>query len=455
MNKLSSQQRKLVYLGGIGLMVIPIIVLGGPATRDNTGGTLARLRDQHGLGEKTLGKVDPSSATMNLILLGLRGVATDLLWLQAIEQKKTKNWAHLRATVNSITLLQPHYIKVWDFQGWNLAFNVSAEWDAVEDRYYWVKEGAKFLRKGSQRNTEFSELYYWTGRILGHKIGRADEWRLFRRYFLNDPDPTSAAYPGGPDKELNPDGQDNYLVSREEYLIANQKEPVRGQHIEARILFRAKPAQSRLFYALVLQREGIFDEKGRQAWEDAYDEWTQVFGQEVFQSLRGVVRLDPTEDEILELAKERMAGQEDPSLEIALENVREDVIINQNMSNYRYWKRRSNAEKRGETEKAHRELFLAHQAFFQEGDVAKAQKLAETGLKIFEITYNKHFQKIKADEFAIEEVLRAVLLLRYCHKLQGTQMPEDFPLKHLWERWQSWVPEIDEEMRRQQQRVDN
>ncbi len=32
------------------------------------------------------------------------------------------------ATTESVILLQPHYIQVWRYLGWNLAWNVSAEW---------------------------------------------------------------------------------------------------------------------------------------------------------------------------------------------------------------------------------------------------------------------------------------------------------------------------------------
>ncbi len=153
MNNLTSQQRKIAYLVGMAVLLSPIIWLGMPSTGgDDKGGRLAELRQQYDLGESNLGDVDPASATMNLVLLGLRGVAANLLWMQLDEQKDTKNWAQMRATTESIIKLQPHYVDVWRFNAWNLAYNVSAEWDGVEDRYYWVKEGAKFLMRGSKRN---------------------------------------------------------------------------------------------------------------------------------------------------------------------------------------------------------------------------------------------------------------------------------------------------------------
>ncbi|HBN78298.1 MAG TPA: IRE (iron responsive element), partial [Planctomycetaceae bacterium] len=222
MNRISSQQRKLVYLIIIVLLLAPIVYFGAPGNGkdENSGGKLAQLRSKYDLGETSLGNVDPASATMNLVLLGLRGIASNMLWSQAVEQKSQKDWAGLRATVDSIVLLQPHFKQVWEFQGWNLAYNVSAEWDGVADRYEWVKEGAKFMMRGSDRNYKYPELYWESGRILGQKIGRADEKLFFRRYFLDDPNREG----GGPDPEVNPDGKDNYLAAKDWFEKANEVE---------------------------------------------------------------------------------------------------------------------------------------------------------------------------------------------------------------------------------------
>ena len=72
MNDLTSRQRKLLYLGGIILLFIPIILLARPpepalgkVVQPNPGGTLARMRVEHNLGESDLGNVDPASSTMN------------------------------------------------------------------------------------------------------------------------------------------------------------------------------------------------------------------------------------------------------------------------------------------------------------------------------------------------------------------------------------------------------
>ncbi|MBT4868342.1 MAG: hypothetical protein HON53_24810 [Planctomycetaceae bacterium] len=456
---LTARQRKLLYGFLIVVLTIPIIWLGRPATKDDSGGQLAGMRAEYKLGEASLGEIDPSSATMNLVLLGLRGIATDVLWIDAIEQKRTKNWGQLRTTVKSITLLQPHYIKVWDFQGWNLAYNVSAEWDAVAGRYYWVKEGAKFLQDGTSLNRDVPELPYWEGRIIGQKIGVADEWRYYRRYFKVDPDPQ---FQGGPDPEINPLGLDNYLAGRLRYLEANEKEAKPGvdQHIEARYLFRSKPAHSLIDFAMVQHREGVFGEVSKKAWEDAYVSWTEDFGREEYASLRGNsnmrIRMDTTDEELLAVARQNDVSPDEEN--IAVEALRRDVTSMQNIVNYRYWKRRANAEQQDTTVEAHRLLYRAEQAVFEENNLDEALQLVEKGLTSYNLAFNEYFQDIKGDEFAIEEALKGVLLLRYIHSLRGTTMPD--PAKYgstiglLWLSNQASVPQLEATMLRQQRGSD-
>ena len=48
-----------------------------------TGGNWLRLRSSYGLSQAELGQIDPASETMKMATLGLRGVATNLLWTKA------------------------------------------------------------------------------------------------------------------------------------------------------------------------------------------------------------------------------------------------------------------------------------------------------------------------------------------------------------------------------------
>ena len=430
MNRLTSKQRKMSYLAGIVVLLIPIIWLGRP----DEGGRLSQLRQVHDLGESTLGNVDPTSATMNLVLLGLRGVATNLLWMEHDEQKRTKNWAQMRATTDSIIMLQPHYLQVWRYHGWDLAYNVSAEWDGVEDRYWWVKEGAKFTMKGSIRNTKYAELYWETGRILGQKVGRADEWRFFRKFFKSDP---YEEFNGGPDPAINPNGDDNYITAKGWYAQANEVEVENGQHIMMRELFRSYPARSQLDYAVALQREGVFDEVARIAWQDGYNDWTQGFGKMIFQKPGCAIYLEADADDVREMAKTN-------NVEESL--IRKWLTSNQNVTNYRYWRMRAIAESEKETVTAHRLLYSGEQ-YFRTGELDKAFVDLSEGMRLFEAMLRRN-PGLLIDDLMAEEGLWAVMLWKKTHQLKGQPEPPNYPLKRLWDAEQRRMPNLNDRFNR-------
>ncbi|MFN0198061.1 MAG: hypothetical protein ACKVT0_15045 [Planctomycetaceae bacterium] len=438
MNRLTSQTRKLIYLILIVCLLVPITLLGMPSSSESgSGGKLSKLRTEHRLGESSLGQVDPASSTMNLLLLGLRGVATNLLWMEADKQKDTKNWAQLRTTVDSIILLQPHYPKVWIYQGWNLAYNVSVEWDAVADRYFWVKEGIKFLIKGSARNEDHPELLWHTGNFFGQKVGRADEWKQFRTYFINDPEPRLN---GGVDPELNPEIKDNYLVAKGYFLQANEAEEKNKdlQHIMADILFRHYPVRAQFDYPAALQREGTFGETTVEAWRIGYEEWTQIYGQETYDSPGGKVKLEATDDDI------KLLAQQDNVTELVK---REWVDRYQKMTNYVYWRSISQIERTEKMMQAHREMYLGKQAF-KESRNTEAKSLLESGMAKYAEIMSQN-PDMQVEENAIEEGLMAVLLWQHLYEIDGIAIPENYPLKPLWDQHQSRVPYLTNDFRRE------
>lgn len=438
MNKLSSKHRKLAYVIAIIILLIPVIWLGMPSTgEEGSGGELAQLRVKYELGESTLGDVDPSSASMNFVLLGLRGIATNLLWMDAKDYQERKQWAKLRSTVDSIILLQPHYMKVWDFQGWNLAYNVSAEWDAVEDRYFWVKEGIKFLNEGVKRNERYPELDWKIGNLHGQKIGRSDEWKLFRKFYKVDPD--TERYDGGPDPQINPERLDNYQVAKEKYLLANEKELKHKQHLQMRMLFRAFPWHAQFDYANAMQREGTFGKQRTDAWAQGFKEWTTIFGREEFMTPKGAIVLEWTDEDIKNLAKRDNVSEADK---------RHWTDRYQSTANYRFWRTRALSESEQDTIDAHKALYEGEVAFGN-AEFGKAQEQLEKGMALYDKVLAK-YPSLMADDLAIEEGLKAVLIWRYLYDLKGQPAPE-IPhqmLNQLWVKEQGRVPGLKEDLRR-------
>lgn len=433
MNRLSSRQRKIVYLCGILILLIPIIWLGRPGAGGDQGGSLAKLRTRYDLGENQLGKVDPTSAAMNLVLLGFRGIAADLIWLDADHNEEIKNWAELRSNVDAIIMLQPHFVKVWQFQGWNLAYNVSAAWDLVADRYYWVKEGAKFLKQGCVINGKIAQLPYEDGRIIGTKIGRADEWQYFRKYFKFK-DPNEDLFKGRPDPEVNPQGKDNYLAAKDLYFAANDLERKYPQSISMlEVLFRSYPFRSQLSYPDALQREGTFDEVSRTGWQEAFHEWVDIFGQEKYESQVGSFHLEMSPSEIIEQAR---------MLDADVGDYRRWVVQMQNETRYLYWKTRAAVEcaqikDTGDKEfcrmiDAHRLIYDGQQQF-KKGNLSTAQDMLIRGMSKYQQLLNK-YDVLGTDDESIEEAMSAVLYWQKIRKLQFQPIPDQYPLKALWDK---------------------
>lgn len=425
MNKLNSGQRKLVYIVSALVLLMPIYLLGEPsgAGADSPGGALAQLRHEHDLGESDLGEIDPTSVTMNLMLLGLRGVAVNMLRMDLDHYKDHKEWARMRSTTEAVITLQPHYVEVWRFLSWNLAYNVSAEWDAVPDRYYWVKEGGKFAQRGSRRNDSIPELYWESGRIWGQKVGRSDEWRQFRQYFLRDPD--TDRYGAAGDPEINRDQIDNYLVARKWYENGNIAEQTRDQHIMMRALFRSYPDRSLLDHADALQREGKFGPYTVERWKVALDGWTQNFGQDRFKSPGGEIFLEANEDDLRALAREQNFDAK--ALEAGL-------VLYQNVVNYRYWRTRARAEAEQETGEAHRLIYDGEQSYLA-GNLDEARDELFRGMNLFAALLQR-YPEFEDEDLSIEEGMWSVLLWKRILQLNGEPVPENFPLKPLWDKHQ-------------------
>ena len=452
MNKFSSQQRKFFYFGGIVLLFFPIVALGLPKSQEQKGGKLARLRAEHFLDESTLGDVPPEGATMNLVLLGMRGVATNLLWLDMLQQQKTKNWAEVKATTESIIKLQPHFLKVWRHQGWNLSHNVSAEWDAVADRYYWVKEGLKFYKRGISQNYRNPELYWDVGDTYGKKIGRSDERVQFRRFFKSDPNTTD--FPTGLDDQINPQGLDNYQVAKIHFQKSIDIERTYGiqEHIMAGVLFQSYPARADFDYAAALQTDGLFGETTREAWASAYREWTEVYGKKEFETLGGWITLEHSSDKLQARRNENLRKLEGSPGKaerlLAEQELKELEWIQkyQDMANYRYWRTRGQAERELETGEAHRILHEAEEEFFRKGVEDPSEKVL-LGLTKLEAMFQRH-PALNDEQELLEEGIFGLLLWMEILNRNGKNLPDEFPLKPLWAAAQEKLPEFRQEFLR-------
>lgn len=118
--------------------------------------------------------IPPSLAFATIATGAFRGLLVDALWIRADKLKEQGQFFDAKQLAEWITILQPRFASVWEFQAWNMAYNISVTIPATQpdQRWRWVKNGYELLRdKGIEKNPKSIILYRELARIFQHKIG--------------------------------------------------------------------------------------------------------------------------------------------------------------------------------------------------------------------------------------------------------------------------------------------
>ena len=118
--------------------------------------------------------VPPSLAFATIATGAFRGLLVDALWIRADKLKEQGQFFDAKQLAELITILQPRFAAVWEFQAWNMAYNISVTIPATQpdQRWQWVKNGYELLRdQGIEKNPKSILLYRELARIFQHKIG--------------------------------------------------------------------------------------------------------------------------------------------------------------------------------------------------------------------------------------------------------------------------------------------
>ncbi|MDR0522022.1 MAG: hypothetical protein LBH00_09260 [Planctomycetaceae bacterium] len=278
--------RKVFYLAVIGVLLLLLYAVGRPARvvvqaggdlQPDSGGWLARIRIQEGLTEAQIGKIDPASSTIKLATFGMRGIAISLLWHQMQEQYKRHEWNEVIAAANQLVFLEPHFIPVWDYLGWCLAYNASAEFDDYRERYRWVIRGIDFLTTGVEVNRRAPKLFKALGWTVSQKIGgdASDEREQNRRLLRADEEFFNRHHRYFQDN-TSEDIRDNWILGRFWYRQGEElvKEGVSLGN-ESDFNFFSHSRINLFSYAKWKRRDGIFGEAAVRAWKNALDEWIE------------------------------------------------------------------------------------------------------------------------------------------------------------------------------------
>jgi hypothetical protein len=129
---------------------------------------------------ETLAKEDilptqmPQAAAAAAALGGFRGIAVDILWLQADAMINERQFYQLKTYYELVALLQPNFPSVWTYNAWNMAYNISAEWTSQEEKWLWVKQGVEFAKSGLKYNSDSEDLNFYVGFLYYHKVAKND-----------------------------------------------------------------------------------------------------------------------------------------------------------------------------------------------------------------------------------------------------------------------------------------
>ncbi len=99
----------------------------------------------------------------------VRPIANYVFWWQADETLRHRQYWELPALYERISKIQPFNQFVWLFNGWNLAFNVAAQQDSVEQQWPWIRQGIEFLMQGSRKIPESWEIPFQIGFTINQK----------------------------------------------------------------------------------------------------------------------------------------------------------------------------------------------------------------------------------------------------------------------------------------------
>jgi hypothetical protein len=439
MNTLSNFNRKLVY----GMIIVAIFGVMFPYTN-----WLTAEKKRRDLGEAAIGQIDTGSFMMKLFLLGgFRGIVADILWIRAEEQKKDHDWDRLKTTVELITKLQPHFLSIWTFQGWNLAYNVSVEWDAPQDKYTWIKEGIKFLEEGVAKNRKSPDLIWDTAWTYYHKLGFADESIMLRRLFYDDEDIAFRTYLDPED--LHPvESHDNFKLSygwfaRAVKLVDSGADRLSGgttreiTYVDPTpqrkgrpddIAFRSMPAHAQTRYAAAIEKmstygiEAIFGEVAKNEWFSAFTEWVKL-GDHVFTSFNEVMRDGKLVRDLIKLNDSCYPERQKvmPENQVYWTNRWAEQM------NFRYWRERSQAEGDNNAVLA-RQFFYEGTKAYKTGDFPLAAEKFKAGLNLWKVVM-ENYPTYRDDDLSKRDT--GHIVRRYVRVLKQnlTPIPDDLPFK--------------------------
>ena len=147
------------------------------------------LRRAYDLDPADPGQDKKIAAELQLPLFTLsvfRSLAIDYLWIRADNLKNEGQYFDALHLSRMICALQPNLASVWDFQAWNMSYNLSVAMPNPPERWNWVQAGFALLRdQGIPACPRNPNIYVSLAGIFNDKIGSIkDDFHLYYKQRL-------------------------------------------------------------------------------------------------------------------------------------------------------------------------------------------------------------------------------------------------------------------------------
>ncbi len=135
------------------------MLFGGAAIVHGPMDQLGRQYDLAPAGQAALAK-HPELALVRMAPGGLRALVINYFWMRSQDLHRQGRHFDALQLAEVICTLQPRFPGVWEFQSWQLAWNISATADTGPERWRWVRGGIELLRdRGIPMNPRSLGLY--------------------------------------------------------------------------------------------------------------------------------------------------------------------------------------------------------------------------------------------------------------------------------------------------------
>ncbi|MDP6636889.1 MAG: hypothetical protein QGG42_18470 [Phycisphaerae bacterium] len=140
-------------------LIIAAVLFGGASLLHKPIDRLSRQYELIPAGNASLAK-HPELALLKVAPGGLRSLMINYLWMRSQSLHREGRHFDAMQLAELICTLQPQFPGVWQFQSWQLAWNISAAAHTPQERWHWVKRGIDLLRdRGIAMNPNALLLY--------------------------------------------------------------------------------------------------------------------------------------------------------------------------------------------------------------------------------------------------------------------------------------------------------